>query len=161
MPTLTELIKESLEGKLSDQILASLEADGNEMNEAAGDHKLWFLPDSTFKQSPKSGKTTYPLYELDPAIRKLSKKLNADDLYWTYFPVISKADKNFTKIDKALRDFCELKQATGSIEVWQNPLEYGRCHFYNRNTHEWVLVNYCLTIPTKFASQLSGVGKII
>lgn len=39
MGLLTELIKESLEGKLSYQIQASLEADGNEMNEAAGDHK--------------------------------------------------------------------------------------------------------------------------
>lgn len=34
MLTLTELIKESLEGKLSEQMRASLEADGNEMNEA-------------------------------------------------------------------------------------------------------------------------------
>lgn len=39
MPTLTDLIKESLEGKLSDRIRASLEADGNVMNEAAVDHK--------------------------------------------------------------------------------------------------------------------------
>lgn len=34
MSTLTDLIKESLEGKLSDQIRTSLEADSNEMNEA-------------------------------------------------------------------------------------------------------------------------------
>lgn len=34
MQTLTELIKESLEGKLSDQIRASLETEDNDMNEA-------------------------------------------------------------------------------------------------------------------------------
>lgn len=34
MSTLTELIKESLEGKLTDQIRASLEAEDNDMNEA-------------------------------------------------------------------------------------------------------------------------------
>lgn len=57
MPTLTDLIKESLEGKLSDQIRASLEADCDEMNEATQDI-LKILGNFTSKWSV-SGKDSY------------------------------------------------------------------------------------------------------
>lgn len=50
MSTLTELIKESLEGKLADQIRASVEAEGNEMNESVIDFDFSKpLDDSSYK----------------------------------------------------------------------------------------------------------------
>lgn len=55
MPTLTDLIKESLEGKLSDQIRASLEADGNEMNEM----NSFSVKDMLFPQQSHIGYSIY------------------------------------------------------------------------------------------------------
>lgn len=55
MPTLTDLIKESLEGKLSDQIRTSLETEDNEMNESKNSNLLDLLK----KICKKPGKTIY------------------------------------------------------------------------------------------------------
>lgn len=77
MSTLTELIKESLEGKLSDQIRASLEADINEMNEAKHDMlKILGYFTSKWSVSGKNSYTTIKDKNVTKTLNNIQRRLN-------------------------------------------------------------------------------------